>query len=115
MLNRAKAYMTDSEFFQEIKSQGYIWVAMEKNTALMFSNDEGGLSIPIWTEQTNANEYLKNINSSCRPIQVPVEVFKSAWISNIDLNIKEIIVSPSGLKNTELALNVSEFINGIWQ
>ncbi|MCG6937973.1 MAG: DUF2750 domain-containing protein [Gammaproteobacteria bacterium] len=106
--------MTDNEFFQEILSKGHVWVAMEKNTALLFPNGDDSLSVPLWTEYEKANEFIRNINSSCKPVEVPVEVFKASWISNDNLNIKEIIVSPSGLKNGEISLSINEFINGIW-
>jgi len=99
--------MNESEFFNQVSSNGHVWVAMKSGSVVSFGASEGGVALPIWNSMENAQEFLSNVSSlySCQAVEVPLEVFKVAWLSGSSMSVGELIINPNGLKPKDVVLS----------
>jgi len=106
----------DIEFINKLKINENVWVAMSKERALAFSNDKNELDIPVWNTMEESQEFLDNTSHSItyNPVEVPLDTFKAAWLSNDKLRINDLIICPNGKNAQDLVLTRSELINQLW-
>lgn len=108
--------MAENDFFAEVASTGYVWIALQGATALAFSDGEDKATLPVWQCKEMVEQFISNTgdSGSCHPVQVPLETFKVSWLSNTPMNIEELIINSDGLKTINLVLTKEEFVNRIW-
>lgn len=108
-------FIGEDIFFKAITTSGYVWVAMHDNTALTFSTNEDMLALPIWHSKADAYEFLENTeqNNFIKPVEVPLDIFKQAWLSNINMKISDLVINPNGLLKKDLTVTKKEFINSL--
>ena len=108
--------MSEKEFFNELLSNGHVWVIMKDQKVLSLNDTNGNLDLPVWYCKEIAIEFLSNISAldSYNPVEIPLEIFKVSWLAEGKMNFNELIINPNGINSKNLALTKKEFINRLW-
>lgn len=103
--------MIESKFFEKIAANGNLWVAMQERDALCFEGEDNKVGLPVWCSNKDFNIFLTNTKfiDRVRPTEVPIEVFRSAWLKNPKIKFDELIINPDGYESEALVLTKSEF------
>jgi hypothetical protein len=106
-------YIGEHIFLQELKAVGQVWLIKGGSQNIhALELDENGFSLPVWSQRTRAEEYLKNarlLRSDYEPFAVPVEVFIDSWLSDQSMGISELLINLDGSSAQALVLTIQEF------
>lgn len=106
-------YIKTFAFFQEVNAAGRVWVARSVYKNILAEEvDEGGYSLPVWSNRERVEEYLRNarpLGPQYAPDEVSLEVFSEAWLSDKGMNIVEVQINPDGRSSRVLVLTAEEF------
>jgi hypothetical protein len=107
------AYLSEVVFLQEVEDGGQVWVARSVYANIYaLEIDNEGFSLPVWSNQERADEFLKNarlVGPKYEPHAVPLEVFTKAWLSDKAMAICELQINPDGKTTRVLVVTVEEF------
>jgi hypothetical protein len=103
--------MVESKFFERIAAKGNLWVAMQELDALCFEGEDNKVGLPVWYSKKDFDVFLANTKFAdrVRPVEVPIEGFKSAWLQNPKIKFDELIINPKGYGSEALVFTKSEF------
>ena len=106
----------EQKYLEKIREIGHVWVAMKRNVALSFVDDEAAIGLPVWSSYSDAQEFLNLFSSysDFSPVEVPLETFRYSWLLNDSMKIAEVIISPNGLSKRNYVLTTTEFANTYW-
>ena len=96
-------------FFKEISLSRHVWVARRGLKVLALSDEEGGLSLPVWSDRKRLREYLNSnqIGANFHLTHFPVETFEKTFLENTDITTFQINPSEAGQRG--LVVTVREF------
>jgi hypothetical protein len=84
----------EKAFLKEIIANNFVWVAM-KAGQVYGQNSEQGVMIFIWAAAEKCEEYItKSGMNELNPVQVPLQVFISAWLKKKEMKISDVAVNP---------------------
>ena len=106
-------YLGARIFLEESKVAGEIWVARSSlNSIYAVSIDRTGFSLPVWSGNERAAEFLRNarlVGPKYEPYAVPLEVFSLEWLSDQGKAIVELQINPDGKSARVLVMSPDEF------
>jgi len=103
--------MIESKFFEKNAANGNLWVAMQERDALCFEGEDNKVGLPVWCSNKDFDIFLTNTKfvDMVRAIEVPIEVFRSAWLKIPKIKFDELIINPDGYETEALVLTKREF------
>lgn len=104
--------MNVSEFFQKILEDGSVWVAMVHDKAFVLGFKDGSSALPVWPNRENAVNFINNgTMKSLGPVEVPLNIFKRAWIAEGAMDFDELAIDPKAEESKHLIFTKEEFFS----
>lgn len=103
--------MDEKKFFQEIKDNGNLWVAMRKNEVLTLTDSEGISDLPIWSDRERVLDYISDrTGDGLEPVEIPLSNFRRTWISEGSMDFNDLVVNPDAGESRHSAMSKSDFL-----
>jgi len=102
-------FLPEKLFFKEVAERRHLWLARQDQGVLAFNNQDGGLSLLVWSDRKKIEAYLKSTknNNNLQLIEFPIQNFEISFLSKSEITEFQLNPTSSGLG--VLVLNKEEF------